>query len=371
MKRNLPVDLLQAKELAIFYMSLGLMPFLHSTYGIGKSSIVQEIADEFDLLLIDKRLSQEEPVDLKGYPDKTANGRATYLPPDDIPLEGDELPIKYPAIKKGQIMLYGPKIGQPADRDYPEVRYKGWLLFLDEMNSATEELQAAAYKITLDKKVGQRRVHEACAMMAAGNLETDNGIVNQMATPLATRMVHIVIANTINVFRQFAAKAGIDSRIMSFLNWKEQYLHLHAPESEDPTRACNRTWEFCDRVVKNKDADDPLFIPAVAGCVTEAIAIEFHTHTKVFANLPDYSAIVAHPEIIQIPNEPGTLWALIGVIGDKAQKGDMPQLMKFVHRLSKEHQFVLMMDIGLKHKECARTPEVAKWTKDNGAIAYA
>lgn len=348
MKRNLPVDLLQAKELAIFYMSLGLMPFLHSTYGIGKSSIVQEIADEFDLLLIDKRLSQEEPVDLKGYPDKTAKGRATYLPPDDIPLEGDPLPKK------------------PDGSSY-----KGWLLFLDEMNSATEELQAAAYKITLDKKVGQRRVHEACAMMAAGNLETDNGIVNQMATPLATRMVHIVIANTINVFRQFAAKAGIDSRIMSFLNWKEQYLHLHAPESEDPTRACNRTWEFCDRVVKNKDADDPLFIPAVAGCVTEAIAIEFHTHTKVYANLPDYSAIVAHPEIIQIPNDPGTLWALIGVIGDKAQKGDMPQLMKFVQRLSKEHQFVLMMDIGLKHKECARTPEAAKWTKDNGAIAYA
>jgi hypothetical protein len=367
--RNLKVNLYDAKKLAVFYMSIGLMPFLHSTYGIGKSSIVHEIADENNLKLIDKRLSQEESVDLKGYPDKL-NGRATYLPPDDIPLEGDELPIKYMAIKKGQTMLYGPKIGQPADKDYPEVRYDGWLLFLDEMNSATDEVQAAAYKITLDRKVGQRNVHEACAMIAAGNLETDNGIVNQMATPLATRMVHIVIDNSLEAFMKFAAKIRMDSRITAFLNWKPSYLHDHAPDSEDPTRACNRTWEFADRVIKNKPVDDPLFVHAMAGAITEAKAMEFHTYTQVFATLPKYQEILDQPSFVNIPSEPGTLWAMLGVIGDAAQPADMPKLMNFIVRLPKEHQVVLMLDIGRKNKACTKVKEAAIWCQHNANVVF-
>lgn len=363
------VNLLQAKELAVFYMSIGLLPFMHGTYAVGKSSIAQEIADENNLLLIDKRLSQCDPTDLNGYPSQK-NGRAVFLPPEDIPLEGDELPLKYPAVKKGEIMLYGPRIGTPADQDYEAVYYDGWLLFLDEMNMADDAVQAAAYKITLDKKVGQRHVHSACAMIAAGNLETDSDLVKPMGWPLKTRMVHILIENDLDVFRQYAAKIGMDSRITSFINWKPSYLHHVSDDSDDNAAACNRTWEYADRVYKNKDVNDKLFVPALAGCVSYGMAMEMDTFNRVYAALPKYADIVANPEYIDIPDDMSTLWAMLGYVADNAAKIDADQLMKFVNRLPKEHQVVLMLDMGRKKPDIMKTPPVSRWCNHNANIVF-
>lgn len=92
-----------------------LVPFLHGSPGIGKSSVLQEIADEFNLKLIDLRLSQCEPVDLMGFPSLEGK-KATYKPMDFFPVEGDPLP-------EGK---------------------NGWLLALDEMNGADESTQKAA-----------------------------------------------------------------------------------------------------------------------------------------------------------------------------------------------------------------------------------
>jgi len=361
------VNLHQAKELAIFYIQLGLLPMLHGSFGVGKSSVAQEIADEFNLLLIDKRLAQCDPTDLQGFPDK-ANGRSTYLPPEDIPLEGDPLPIKYPAIKKGQIMLYGPKIGTPADKDYPAVFYDGWLLFMDEINSADEEVQAASYKITLDRKVGQKKVHSACAMLAAGNLETDGAIVNDMSSALKTRLVHIIISNDLPVFQKWASKNGIDSRITSFLNYKPTYLHDIPEQNDDPTYSCNRTWEFANRVMKNMEFDNPLFIAALSGCISHPKAMELKAHVEVFSKLPEYSKILADADLIDIPHDMSTLWAMLGSIGDKAQKADMDQLMKFVTRLPKEHQVVLMLDIGAKNRSCMSATAANRWCQANANV---
>jgi hypothetical protein len=365
------VNLTEAKELAIFYMGLGLLPMLHGTFGLGKSSIAREIADEFNLLLIDMRLSQCDPTDLNGFP-KERNGRSYYAPPENIPLAGDPLPIKTPgrpAIKKGDKL----PTGAIAPANVPAVEpvyYDGWLLFMDEINSADEDMQAASYKVTLDRKIGDKDVHPQCAMIAAGNLETDGAIVNQMSSALVTRLVHIVIDNQLEVFLKWASQIKMDSRITSFLNWKPSYLH-HIPENnDDPTYACNRTWEFADRVFKNKDTSDKLFLPALAGCITQGMAMELDTHIKVFATLPKYADIISQPLYTTIPEEPGTMWALIGFVADNAKKADMPQLMQFISRLPKEHQVVLMLDMGRKHPEVMKTSEVTKWCSVNANVVF-
>lgn len=361
------VNLTQAKDLAMFYMELGLLPMLHGSFGVGKSSIAQEIADDWNLLLIDKRLAQCDPTDLQGFPDKK-DGRSTYLPPQDIPLERDPLPMKYPAIKKGQIIPYGAFAGTPAKEDIPAAYYDGWLLFMDEINSADEEVQAASYKITLDRKVGQEKVHSACFMLAAGNLETDGAIVNSMSSALKTRLVHIVINNDLQVFQRWASKQKFDSRITSFLNWKPSYLHDIPENNDDPTYSCNRTWEFANRVMQAMDDNHPLFMSAIAGCISHPKAMELDAHVKVFSTLPEYSTIVADPEFVTIPREAGTLWALLGVVGDNAKKADMEQLMKFILRLPPEHQVVVMLDIGMKNKSCMSSPTATRWCQNNASV---
>ena len=102
---------------------------LHGQPGIGKSDLVREIAEEFNLEVIDIRLSQMEPSELCGFP-KLDGDIATYVPMDLFPLEGQSL---------------------PKDK-------AGWVLFFDEIVSAPKSIISAAYKIILDRMVGNHKI---------------------------------------------------------------------------------------------------------------------------------------------------------------------------------------------------------------------
>lgn len=54
----------KARELIVDIMSAGLVPYIHGSPGSGKSAIMRSIADEYNLQLIDHRLSTSEPTDL-------------------------------------------------------------------------------------------------------------------------------------------------------------------------------------------------------------------------------------------------------------------------------------------------------------------
>lgn len=115
------VKISQAISMITKYLRVGLVPMLRGSPGMGKSSIVHQIAKEYNLLVIDLRLSQCDPTDLMGFPQIKGN-KAGYVPMETFPIEGDALPVN-------------PETGE---------QYAGWLLFLDEFNGATTAVQASA-----------------------------------------------------------------------------------------------------------------------------------------------------------------------------------------------------------------------------------
>ena len=127
-----------AKQLVIDTIKVGLVPLLKGSPGMGKSAIMHEIAKELNLELIDIRLAQMDPVELNGFP-MFKDGKASYAPMDIFPTTDTELP-------EGK---------------------NGWLVFFDELTSAPKSVQAAAYKILLDKAVGKFKIHERVRMVAA------------------------------------------------------------------------------------------------------------------------------------------------------------------------------------------------------------
>lgn len=83
----------QVKEYVIRCLSAGLVPFIQGSPGIGKSAIIHKIADEFNLHVIDVRLSQCDPVDLQGLPHFDSKGNANFVPFDTFPIENRPLPV--------------------------------------------------------------------------------------------------------------------------------------------------------------------------------------------------------------------------------------------------------------------------------------
>lgn len=340
------VKLSQASSMVAKFIMARLVPMLHGSPGIGKSAIVHTIAAQYNLLVIDKRLAQCDPTDMQGFP-SVVNGRSDYLPPKDFPLEGDPLPTK-------------------ADGTH----YAGWLLFLDEMNSAPTAVQAAAYKVLLDRMVGQHHLHKNVAIVCAGNLETDNAIVLPMSTALQSRLVHIELINDVKDWMNWALDNGIDHRITSYLNFKPGNLYTFTPDHTDKTYACNRTWEFAHRILQVSSEDDPDLLPMLVGTLAEGVAREFVGFVKIHKDLPKIAEIAERPDSIVVPEEPSVLFALTGAISHNASADNIDQLIKYIKRLPTEFQVVCLKETVRRNKAIMGTPAVQAWIAQSAAALF-
>lgn len=327
----------QAVSMISAFLKAKLVPLLTGSPGIGKSQIYQSIADQYNLKLIDIRLSQADVTDLLGFPNIQGN-KAGYVPMDTFPIEGDPIP-------KG---------------------YSGWMLLFDELTSANTALQSASYKIILDRMVGQFKLHKNVAICAAGNLETDNAIVQPMSTALQSRLVHLELVVDAEEWLDWAGSNGIDHRITSYINFKPGNLYTFKPDHTDNTYGSPRTWEFASRVLQVTEDTSPDRLPMLAGTVSEGVAREFMSFCKIFQDLPTIKAIIDSPDSIKVPVEPSILFALTGAISHHCTMDNFEKLMVFINRMPAEFQVVCLRDTGRRNPAIAGSPSMQQWASKIG-----
>ncbi len=230
--------------------------FLWGAPGIGKSSIVKQIADEKEVGFIDLRLALMDPTDLKGIPfyDKESH-TALWAPPAFLPKDGEGI------------------------------------LFLDELNAAPPSVQASAYQLILDRQVGEYRLPDGWAIVAAGNREGDRGVTYRMPSPLANRFVHFEMEVNADDWRFWAYKKELDERIIAYISYKSQHLFTFDAKSDTKSFATPRSWEYVDSILKSS-MDETLLLNAVSGAVGKDVAVGFLSFCKVMNKLPDINAIL-------------------------------------------------------------------------------
>lgn len=283
----------------------GLVPYVHSSPGMGKSSIMAQIAKAEGLHLIDHRLSTSAPEDLSGLPRFNERGRAEFSPFEDLfPIVGDAV---------------------PEDKN-------GFMLFLDEFPAASKSVQAAAFKLVLDKMVGQKKLHELLVITAAGNLMTDRSIVNPISTAMQSRVVHIEMEiNYDEWLFDVALKEDYDPRIVAFLSQNNSRLMDFKPDHHEKTFCCPRTWEFMNKLIKGKDVSDEK-TALYAGTITSATAVEFVTFTQCYQHMPKMDDILRDPDSCMLPFDNSTRWATISSMIGKLSEKTMGSLAKYADR---------------------------------------
>lgn len=328
MSVNNSVSFSQAKDLAFKYIRAGIVPFLRGSPGIGKSAIMKEIAKDFNLKFIDVRLSQVDPTELQGFPtiDKSS-GKASYIPMDIFPLSSD------------------PKPSYTDDQGTVH-NYSGWLLFLDEFNSASLAVQKAAYKLTLDRMVGQHSLHKNCAIVCAGNLETDNAITSKLGTAMQSRLAHINLTKDTSVdWLKWANSTGIDFRITSFINYKPEILNAFKPDHAEYTFPCQRTWEFVSKlVIAEPDLNPVDHFALIAGVIGEGAAHEFIAFTQVFNQLPSIQDILNNPTGCKVPSDISSIYGVCGLLANHASDTNIGTLLKYTNRLPAEFTMLTLKD---------------------------
>jgi len=247
--------------------------FLWGAPGIGKSSVVKQIAAAKGIGFIDLRLALMDPTDLKGIPfyENKAH-QAVWAPPSFLPREGEGI------------------------------------LFLDELNTAAPSVQASAYQLILDRRVGEYELPEGWAIVAAGNRENDRGIVYRMPLPLANRFIHLEMEVNVDDWREWAYRRGIDERILGYISAKNDALFVFDPAGGAKSFPTPRSWEFVHGILAS-GMHERLAMNAIAGAVGEAQATAFMAFAKVMHLLPDSDAILRGEEQT-VPEDLNALFVL-------------------------------------------------------------
>ncbi len=231
--------------------------FIWGPPGIGKSELVKGISDEMGGFMIDLRMSLMEPTDLRGIPFYNKDsGLMEWAPPIDLPT--DEFAAKYPIV----------------------------VLFLDEMNAAPPSVQAAGYQLILNRRLGNYILPDNVVIVAAGNRETDKGVVYRMPSPLANRFIHLELRVDYDSWFNWAVLHNISAEVTGYISFSKQDLFDFDPRSSSRSFATPRSWVFVSELLDDDEGDDAELTDLIAGTVGEGVAIKFMAHRKFAADLP-------------------------------------------------------------------------------------
>lgn len=303
----------QLKEQLMTIFAAGLVPFVRSSPGGGKSSIYRWIADEFNLQLVDIRLSMYETPDFTGLPWR-GEKRTEYLPTSLFPLKGDPLP-------KGK---------------------NGWLVLLDEYSHAEPEMIRASQKLILDRMVGECQLHDDVFIGLAGNNIDDNALSGAVGTAINSRVTHLkLVSNTDIWLEDVAIPFGFDHRIIGFLSNNKNKLNDFDAEQDDHSFCCERTWEFISKVIKGKNNVKGM-VPAIAGTISPGVASEFIQFCAVYDNLISINQIVADPVNCPLPTDNPTRWALVTQLVGQLDLKNIDAVCEYIDRFQVQYTIIFL-----------------------------
>lgn len=320
---------------------------LHGSPGVGKSDVVRQLAKERGVELIDLRLSQLDPVDLRGVPSVDTKKHITsWNVPNFLPTGGEGI------------------------------------LFLDEINSAAQATQAAAYQLVLDRRLGDYVMPPGWVIIAAGNRTTDRAIVNQMSTALKNRFTHLNYEVNNDDWCDWALANGIAIEVLGFIRFRPMLLNEFEARNDSKDErermqkikdaqafATPRSWQFLSRVVDQKPSPE-IEYELYSGIVGEGCAAEFMGYLKYYRDLPNLDALLMNPKTSKVPTEPATLYALATGLAAKATKDNMERVVQYALRMPPEFQVLLMKDAARRDVDVTTTKSFTEWVMKNKEVLF-
>jgi len=285
--------------------------------GVGKSQVISQIADRHEATLIDIRLSQMEPSDLRGIPFR----------------DGEKVEWAIPSMLPN-VETHGEK----------------GILFLDEITSAPPSVSAAAYQLILDRKLGDYEVPKGWAIFAAGNRQGDRGVTYTMPAPLANRFSHFDFDVNVDDCVAWAWERGINERVIAFLRFLPDLLFDFDPSHNPVAFPSPRSWEFTHNALHKFEDHPELFLGALQACVGPAAGIELNAFIDSLDQMPDLDAIIAG-ENVAAPKEIDLQYAVASALVGRAiqVKGKdnaqqvMGKILAYAKRFRQKEMGVMMV----------------------------
>lgn len=323
----------EAKELirGIISKEIRIVPYLDGNPGIGKTSIVRQLGDEFGIGVRILTLAQYDPVEVSGWqlPD---GDKMKRLRPDWMPTEG-----------------------------------RG-ILFIDELPQANTMLQNIAAQIIDERRVGPHNLPDGWHIVAAGNPQKARAGTSHMPTHLRDRMLWIEVEPDLEEMARQFEKKGKGEEVVAFLRFYPDMLSTFDPDAKSCPSP--RSWErVANLMALMDDMPQKLMEDAFRGCVGKEAGTAFAAFLRVYGRIPTIDEIVKDPENVRMPNRPDELYALATHIERHMTVENAPAVMKYMARCPQQ-EFTASIIRGATKREfdIAFVDEVAEFIGEAGII---
>ena len=312
--------------------------------GVGKSDLIAQIGERHNVPVIDIRLSQMEPSDLRGIPFR----------------EGDKVEWAIPSMLPNR-----------------EKHGERGILFLDEITSAVPSVSAAAYQLILDRRLGEYEVPNGWAIFAAGNRQGDRGVTYTMPSPLANRFSHYDVDINLDDWVSWAYKNGINEKIIAFLRFRPELLFDFDPAHNPVAFPSPRSWQFVNNALKKFSDSPQVLLGTLQACVGPAAGIELKAFIDSMDQMPDLDAIL-RGEDIKAPKEIDLQYAVASaLVGRAIRAKDTPEahsvyghILNYAKVFRQKEMGVMLISDMLRAigDDLFAVPEFAQWASSIGDI---
>jgi hypothetical protein len=351
------ISLEQARRCLVIALRANVPVALWGESGLGKSTVVHDVAKAIEAKLFDFRMSDKEPTDCG-------------------------LPVPHHETKKLEYYM---------NALLPFEEYVGkdlCILFLDEFDRSAPEMQNMALQLLFDRQVNGHKLGPNVRIILAGNGSTDV-FTCPLSDAARKRMCHLYVSRAgdagLTSYEKWAEDQGYEPEHVGFARfcYEEWSLGAEELEMEELGRPSSRGYDYC-RLLWNVIVDTKskkqlevldIITPLLSGCVGRAGGAAYQAWREMAAEAPDPKQVLQSPETAEIPgiDKLGILYKLITSVAETVDNHkDARKVGVYLTRVAEQGQKELAA-MGFRrlvahYENAATTPELVKFHKENKSI---
>jgi hypothetical protein len=313
--------------------------------GVGKTSIVEQLVTNLGYGLFEWRLGSMTILDLIGLPfiDKERHltdwGRTPLVPPADSSAS--------------------------------------CVLFVDEITTAVPAIQAQAYQVFRERRVGPHKLPSNCFTLAAGNRQSDRGVFYAMPKALVNRFRHYEIVPDVDDWLAWnMQQAHMVPEVHAYLRANPHHLFMMDLDTQPLPFPSPRSWTYACRTIQRYarayQTDHGQALAAartdIEGEIGPAAATNFYVFSQHFSQLPDIEALMAGviDPPLPGPDKPDVMWALVSsLVGSVRRFQDLRPFVRCASKMPSQYAVLAVLDAARQGEDVRQRLQAAQpeWTE--------